>query len=155
FYVCGERTMECVRTMNERVSFRRSALPGVTVLSARASSRLWKYTYDTLCITIVRDGTGAWSNRGKSYEIGASKLMVMQPGDLHRTTAVHGPASFDALFIQPSLVDGWFGQSLSHHSSPVLGSSVGTPALLSAFRAVLDNSDWQVDSGHVSEALTT
>jgi AraC-like DNA-binding protein len=139
--------------MTERVSFVNSAQPGVTVLRVANSRRLWTYVHERLCVTIVRSGHGRWRSRGRDHDIEARKLMLMQPGDVHVTTAVEGCASFDALFVDPALIQDWFGDSLRGPRLCELPSSVETAPVTRAFQAILSGPDWRLDAGRVAEPL--
>jgi AraC-like DNA-binding protein len=139
--------------MSERVSFINSAQPGVTVLRVANSRRLWTYVHERLCVTIVRSGYGRWRSRGRDHDIEARKLMLMQPGDVHVTTAVEATASFDALFVDSALLQDWFGDSLSGSRLCELPSSIETTQVARAFQAVLSGPDWRLDAGRVAEPL--
>ena len=140
--------------MAEQVTFSRSALPGVTALRARGSTRLWRASHDRLCITIVHAGAGEWSMRGKHFSIEPTRLMVMQPGDVHQTTQVTAAGSFDALYVEDELLGRYFGDSLRTRRLPRLTPSVDSAPVLSAFRSIL-SADWQNDRGRVLDNLTS
>jgi len=140
--------------MNERIAFTPLSVPGVTALQVRSSRRLWSYVHEQLCITVVRGGTGRWKARGHYHDISKSSLMVMGVGEFHATTAVHDRASFDALFISPSLVSDWFHETLPGAGRPaMLRSSVATRSVVQAFRSLLPADDAPVDASGLTEKL--
>ena len=140
--------------MKERIVFSALPVPGATVLKVRSSTRLWSYVHEQICVTVVRNGTGRWKARGVYHDITPASLMVMGVGEFHATTAVHDRASFDALFINPSLIEEWFHDSLpAHGRTPLLRSSPCEPEVLTAFRSVLSEPTWRIDPAGLSEKL--
>jgi AraC-like DNA-binding protein len=95
----------------ERISFSRPAgMDGVQVLSASDSRRPWSMVHDTFTPTLVTRGTGKWRCRGVGGEIRPAQVLLISPGDLHRTLTIDEPGgSFWAFFVPPdytrSLID--------------------------------------------------
>lgn len=122
--------------MSETVEFRPLPLAGATLLSVRGSTRLWTYVHEKYCVTSVVGGTGQWTMDGAGYDISTASLMVMQPGDIHVTTAIAASASFDAIFVDHDLVASLFNQSLRGGRPPRLDASPEDPRALNAFAAL-------------------
>lgn len=122
--------------MTESIAFRSLPVAGATLLQVRDSQRLWTYAHEKFCVTSVVSGTGRWTMRGSHYDISPASLMVMEPGDVHVTTAVSHAASFDAWFVEPALLEGLFSDSLRDRRLPRLAAAPSEPGTLDAFRAL-------------------
>lgn len=90
---------------DEAVSFLCPAqLPGVTILNARPSSRLWVVYHETYTVCTIFDQLSDWSYRGRRYRSGPGSLMVMEPGEIHVTNALSGPCTFSVVLLDPDLL---------------------------------------------------
>src|SRR2546423_5075980 len=72
-------------------------LPGVRVMSAMGSDRHWSELHEAHTVCLVhpgQPGVGAeWrSGRSSTLRTGSGEMMVMELGEYHRTTRVHGKA---------------------------------------------------------------
>lgn len=90
--------------MEESVIGRALPLTGSYALDVQHSQRCWSFFHEAYCVTLVHAGHGGWRYRGRQAEITPRSLMLMEPGELHTTTAVAAPGDFTALFFAPELV---------------------------------------------------
>src|SRR5258706_2659088 len=98
----------------ERLEYCRvPGMPGVEVLLAERSARLWRVYHETYAIcSLLRLGGAVtrWTYRGKLHASHAEGLMLMEPGEVH-VNPRHAnplpvrPADFRALFISPALIE--------------------------------------------------
>lgn len=141
--------------MDERVSFESLPLPGFFVLGVQGSQRNWTYVHERVCVTIVHDGTGRWRMNGRCHDITPSSLMVMAPGDVHVTTDVCTPGTFDALFIDPDVLNRWFEDSVPRRQAGrlVLQSSVTCAAAFQAFSGSLRDPCVRAEPEALAEGL--
>lgn len=86
----------------ERVDHRLTHIPGVRVMSVSHSWHRWCLFHEAYALTIVRGGVGHWRYRRRRGEIVPGSMMLIEPGEMHRTTDVHAAAAFDTLFVDPS-----------------------------------------------------
>jgi AraC-like DNA-binding protein len=122
----------------ERLEYCRvPGMPGVEVLLAERSARLWRVYHETYAIcSLLRLGGAVtrWTYRGKLHASHAEGLMLMEPGEVH-VNPRHAnplpvrPADFRALFISPALlecaaadlgVDAQPHLKLAHSADPLL-----------------------------------
>jgi AraC-like DNA-binding protein len=99
------------RYPEEEVSYLQPAsLPGVQVLVAENSARLWRIYHDTFSICTVFDLRrrlqAEWRYRGRDYRATERSLMMMEPGELHVTRRLTHPGSFRVLLMDPAAVLG-------------------------------------------------
>lgn len=90
--------------MAELIIARELALPGAYGLEVQRSERCWSFFHEAYCVTVVSAGSGRWRYRKRDASIAPASLMLMEPGEVHVTTAVESPGSFHALFFRPELV---------------------------------------------------
>jgi AraC-like DNA-binding protein len=86
-------------------------LPGVRVLSVSGSDRHCTELHEvhTLCVLHAgQPGIGAeWrSGRSSALQSGSGHVMVMELGEFHRTSRVHGSVAFSVVQIDPAVVRG-------------------------------------------------
>jgi AraC-like DNA-binding protein len=89
-------------------------LPEVEILSAENSQRAWCVYHQTYAIctinTIVADPGGnghglyEWVYRGKQHSSPEHSLMLVEPGEIHRTTKISPTRSFDVVLIDPKFI---------------------------------------------------
>jgi len=85
-------------------------LPGVQLLVAHRSARLWRVLHDTYSICIIPENVnppGArshWCYRGRSYTVQPGWAMLIEPGEVHVTKRVNGAADFFVVMLDPSFV---------------------------------------------------
>ena len=94
--------------IGERLSIHRlSRLPGVEFWSVRDSTRLWAVHHDTFTASLVT-GTptmnASWSYRGRTQDLSAGHIQLMEPGEAHKTTSVSEPASFFVIWWHPEVL---------------------------------------------------
>lgn len=91
------------RDRGERIEFWQPPhLPGVRVLSVERSTHRWSLFHESYALTLVRAGHGAWRYRRREREIRPSSLLLIEPGNVHVTTKVARPASFETLYVDAS-----------------------------------------------------
>lgn len=115
-----------MREEDERIEIVARPLPGVDVLVAEKSPRMWRVFHEsyTLCsgeATPAERFVDYWY-RGAIHRITNGETMVMQPGELHENRAISGPLTFWTLFID--------GQTFLDTAKEA-GYRHGVPALLS------------------------
>jgi AraC-like DNA-binding protein len=91
----------------ERIAFWQPPdLPGVRGLSVWSSFHRWSLFHEAYALTVVHDGSGEWAYRRRLRGIEPASVMLIEPDNVHVTTAVGRAATFDTLFIDPGLVRG-------------------------------------------------
>jgi AraC-like DNA-binding protein len=89
---------------------RAAELSAFEVFDVRNSFRAWKvfHTVYDFCVPnrVVRRGEQRWSYRGRDYEGSGVSTMIMEPGEVHRTTKVMRPADFYVLRVDPTALAG-------------------------------------------------
>jgi AraC-like DNA-binding protein len=90
--------------MEKAIVARELPFPGAYGLDVTGSTRLWSFFHEAYCVTVVSGGHGRWRFRKRDSEITPGSLMLMDPGEVHVTTAVQEPGSFHALFFTPILI---------------------------------------------------
>jgi len=89
---------------SERLSFLRpAAVPGAEFLIAYDSFRPWHVFHERYEVCACRTAAAGWRYRGKSQFLNDGSLMLMEPGEVHRTTVVHKYSDFKVLFIDAEL----------------------------------------------------
>jgi AraC-like DNA-binding protein len=106
-------------------------LTGSYALDVQQSRRCWSFFHEAYCVTLVHSGHGGWRYRGRQAEITPHCLMLMEPGEVHTTTAVATPGDFTALFFAPELVREILGESGKDAHFRMLGTV--QPELLRGF----------------------
>src|SRR5258708_28662936 len=95
----------------EKISFHKfDDLPEIEVLRADDSQRLWRWYHTAYCIAtpINVRGTAEYVYRGNTYLVGPDDQPIMQPGEVHATRPLTGPATFRVLFIAPGFMTSTF-----------------------------------------------
>jgi AraC-like DNA-binding protein len=96
----GERVRVC----------RPPALPGVELMVVERSDRLWRAYHETygVCLPPLaanpRGGHNEWWYRGRLQRQSIGELSLVEPGELHVTRRVTGPASFFVALFHPALL---------------------------------------------------
>lgn len=94
---------------SERIEYSRPPdLPGVEILRAAHSSRLWRVCHETYTVCIVQDsgrGGAEWVYRHRGHLARTGGVMLMEPGEIHCTTKVLAPGTLRVLWIDPSWVE--------------------------------------------------
>lgn len=88
---------------DERIEIVAKPLPGVDVLVARRSPRLWRVFHErySLCSGEARPArrfVDFWY-RGAVHRMTNGATMLLQPGELHENRAISGPLTFRNIFI--------------------------------------------------------
>ena len=82
-------------------------MPEIEVLTAENSRRAWcvyHQTY-TICTILDHGGLTEWRYRRKANFLYQHNLMLMEPGEVHRTVRHTGMANFHVVQLAPSLVE--------------------------------------------------
>ena len=93
----------------EEISMGR-VMPGLEVLSVRGTTRHWsEQLHVTFTVAAIRKApskvAAEWRTRGESLTAARGQLMTINAGDGHRTSHVPGPADFDVVKFEPSLIE--------------------------------------------------
>jgi len=84
----------------ERVSYAQSrALPGVEVLVAYDSAHHWRVFHERYAFCACRAAAAAWRYRGKEHPLGDEGIMLLEPGECHRTVNVRKAADFTVMHV--------------------------------------------------------
>jgi AraC-like DNA-binding protein len=83
-------------------------LPGVELWNVKNSSRLWTVyhmSYEFSCVDTFH-GYPDWYYRGKYHSMGPNSVMIMEPGEFHRTTSFRGErtGNFHVVSIDSSII---------------------------------------------------
>jgi AraC-like DNA-binding protein len=130
----------------EHVAFVRPlSLPGVEVLVAERSPRLWRVYHDTYSICTVFDRgqriASNWRYRARDHVATERSLMMMEPGELHVTKRLNHAGSFRVLMMDPSVVRA-IARDCGHNQDVRLRSpQENAPPLYRAFAALHDGID--------------
>ena len=98
----------------ERIEYCRvPELPGVEVLRADQSARLWRVYHENYAVCSLHRLDGLvtrWTYRGKLHGSGAGGLMLVEPGEVHVNPRSDNPlpirpADFRVLFIAPAVME--------------------------------------------------
>lgn len=96
----------------ERVTFcRSSAIPGVEIMFGRQSPRLWRVFHETYTVCLVPRRHNDprfrvdWQYRGRSHSHPSGGALLMEPGEIHVTRRLSGPADFFVVQIAPEIVE--------------------------------------------------
>lgn len=118
------------------VFFRHVALPGVEVLAAEDSNRLWSNFHKgyTFCTSLCNE-EAHYLYRGRQHHLpGRDGMMLFEPGEIHATRRITGPGTFRVLMIEPKVVEQHFGQPPSKLHLRL--AQAVDPTLCRAFRAL-------------------
>jgi len=142
---------------SERAEFLPTGLPGVHLLRVRASLRPYSMHHTTYAFTRVLAGHGRWHYRRWQPDVGPRRTMLIEPGELHVTTKVHTPASFDALFVESNevrrlLERNGLGPQL-HFSAPDVGDPAVAATLGRVVRAIQRRQSVEVRELCLDEAI--
>lgn len=90
----------------ERVSWVRPAnFAGWEYLIARQSSHLWTIYHETYTLCACANDGEHWWYRGRMHDMRSPGIMMMEPGELHRTVAVPPVCHFKVAIIPPNQVE--------------------------------------------------
>ena len=122
----------------ERIQFwGASGLQGVRVLSVANSWHRWSLFHEAYALTVANAGHGRWRYQGLYRDIRPNTMMLIEPGDVHVTTRVDAPASFDTLVLDASLVAAVAERSSLPGGFPHFSQADSSDvALLASFRRV-------------------
>lgn len=96
---------------------RRAALPGVEAMKVTSSTKLWRVFHETYTVASIATSRGDWRYRGRSLELVAGEVSLMEPGEVHTTTRLSGPCDFRVLHIARDVV------------APIAEELTGTPSV--------------------------
>lgn len=122
------KTLQASR--EETVVARGLPLPGAYSLEGTRSVRRWRYFHEAYCVTLITAGSARWRYRGRDADLVPDCLMLVEPGELHVTTAVNVPVDFCALFFPIPLVR----DILEAQNPRFRHTGTSCPELLTAFR---------------------
>lgn len=89
----------------ERLIFvRPQALPEIEFLVAYGSLQPWHVFHERYAVCACRTAAAGWRYRGKQHDLEDGSIMLLEPGETHRNTAVHKRSDFKVLFIAPELL---------------------------------------------------
>jgi AraC-like DNA-binding protein len=96
----------------EKIEFDHPAeLPGLLVVRAWSSPRMWRWFHDTWSVAAMYDGAGIWKCDRRVHETGPGGLSLWQPGDTHQVTQLYldsrsAPVTTQrVVLIDPSIVE--------------------------------------------------
>jgi AraC-like DNA-binding protein len=141
----------------EMIEFRRAAaLDGVRVLSVRNSLHRWTLFHEAYAFTSVHGGHGAWRYGRRDRDIRPGTMMLIEPGNVHVTTDVAAPASFETVFVDVGVLANLAERCGLPGGMPhFTAADSGDPALLQAFGAVHEAlRDGQAETLQQGEAFT-
>jgi AraC-like DNA-binding protein len=92
-----------MKSVVERITYRRVALKGIDAMSATTSRTYPRHTHDQYGIGVIDSGGHAsLSGRGQ-VEAGAGSLIFVNPGEVHDGRALGGrPRSWRMLYLEPA-----------------------------------------------------
>ena len=89
----------------ELISFRRAHhVPGVELLEARATDRLYTMFHERYAISLNLGPSGAAHYRRRTHEHPTDVLFLAEPGELHRCVRADGPLDFIVVFVEPAVM---------------------------------------------------
>lgn len=136
----------------ERVQFETFRdLPGVELLTARQSQRLWREFHKTYDVCIIpetvknRAVEATVHYRGRSHHVQSGSSFLIEPGEVHVTKRLIAPADFFVVQVDPSLVSTMaleLGLPLTPHWRPTLSYAPHVRTVFEEFHRslVLDQS---------------
>jgi AraC-like DNA-binding protein len=112
----------------ETIRFSRPpGLPGIEIMAVANSRRLYRMFHETYSVCTLLDTGGGgleWSYRHRVHSASAGKLMLMEPGELHATTRIHGRGgTFRVLSVAPTAMEA-LAIEIGVDSSPHLARSM-------------------------------
>jgi AraC-like DNA-binding protein len=120
-------------------------LPGVTFWTVTDSVRHWTMHHDTFTASLVLGPSASmrakWCSRGEERTVQRGSIQLMEPGEVHRTTAVSEPASFFVL---------WWSPQTMERAAQDLGLGAGSVHFT---RAQLDRADTAAALGNLHRAV--
>jgi AraC-like DNA-binding protein len=81
-----------------------SSVPGVEIMDAANWTDPCVVYHERYTVCTMLKNDLEWKYRRRLYEGGPGRLMVMEPGEAHVTTAVRGPGTFAVFMIDPEVV---------------------------------------------------
>jgi AraC-like DNA-binding protein len=93
-YNSGER-LEIIRPLS---------IPGIELLVAKNSSKIWKVFHETYTLCSCSRGMASWQHGGKEFPSGEGSNLLMEPGEMHCTNTIHTPVDFKVLLIDQEVV---------------------------------------------------
>lgn len=96
----------------EEIRFvRPPALPEVELMIGERSAHLWRVFHETYTVCLVPEEENEagfffdWRYRGREMRHGAGGALLMEPGEVHVTRRLSGPADFRVLQVAPEYVE--------------------------------------------------
>lgn len=91
----------------EKVFLKRMpGLDGAEVLSAYNCNRPWKVYHETYAVcTVVGETRTSWKYRGRNYDVRKGQVMLVEPGEIHRSSEAIGNGDFRVLFLSSSVLN--------------------------------------------------
>lgn len=97
---------------DEEIRFvRPPALPQVELMIGERSPHLWRVFHETYTVCLMPEEDNAdgffvdWRYRGREMRHGAGGALLMEPGEVHVTRRLSGPATFRVLQVAPEYVE--------------------------------------------------
>lgn len=114
--------------------------PGVELLWAERSTRLWRWYHETYSLCTITTGPAQWAYRGKQLWTRPGETMMMEPGEVHDSRRLpRGFSTFRVVLLSPILVEN-IAVELGAHRPHLVGGNVADPrvfhSLVSLHRAV-------------------
>jgi AraC-like DNA-binding protein len=85
----------------------RKELPGIALLCANNSGKLWNFfheSYDICCPSMSWRGISENKYRNQNFTFKAGRMSVYEPGEVHKTTLVTAPANFRVLMVSATFM---------------------------------------------------
>jgi hypothetical protein len=79
-------------------------MPGVFVVRYRTDERLWRCVKERFAVTMTYSGRSEWWSRGKVRRTGPGTLDIKPKGQVHRDLRREGPAHFQSIAFDETLV---------------------------------------------------
>lgn len=99
---CDEEVVRYVRP---------EAIPDVELMIGERSRHLWRVFHETYTVCLVPEEENEagffvdWRYRGREMRHGAGGALLMEPGEVHVTRRLSGPADFRVLQVAPAYVE--------------------------------------------------
>jgi AraC-like DNA-binding protein len=107
--------------MEEVTFLRLPSVPGLELKKVCQSRRLWTRFNLTYAFSAVTQADSTWVYRRQANTAAAGTVVLMEPGETHRTVEARQPASFGTLFVSSELMDR-LCRDLGWTQAPHLGS---------------------------------
>jgi AraC-like DNA-binding protein len=127
----------------EKIGFYQSEeLPGVEILRADNTHHKFRWFHQTYSISIPLDFTVSscsyqFTYRGKSHTGQIGQTMMLEPGEIHNTTKMAGPASFRVAIISPDVMEKFAKEMGMSGGRPHLKKTMADePELFYAFKGL-------------------